>query len=189
MNPQSSSTLRASIQSIIFGFGRLALRCDFSKTKIQPLTHNCNIVSFGCISYTCPSEVLYQVAKVSAKFVRLFQLKILEPSGHFRPPPNTPSCQISHQPPPPIIMSVLKYAHCHHKVTAWLQNLSWNKPHEIADTLATRYTLRSGRYNWSATKKTNACSYVVGVVFSLIKSHLRANRPNPILLDWWKPPA
>src|SRR5882762_8974409 len=23
---------------IIFGFGRLALRCDFSKTKIQPLT-------------------------------------------------------------------------------------------------------------------------------------------------------
>ena len=23
---------------IIFGFGQLALRCDFSKTKIQPLT-------------------------------------------------------------------------------------------------------------------------------------------------------
>src|SRR5882762_3157787 len=25
---------------ILFGFGWLALRCDFSKTKIQPLTHS-----------------------------------------------------------------------------------------------------------------------------------------------------
>jgi hypothetical protein len=37
---------------IIFGFGRLALRCDFSKTKIQPLTPSEHAFSSGGIMAT-----------------------------------------------------------------------------------------------------------------------------------------
>src|ERR1700676_4842202 len=39
---------------IIFGFGQLALRCDFSKTKIQPLTIKLDKLgrSGGCLQST-----------------------------------------------------------------------------------------------------------------------------------------
>src|SRR5882762_1801965 len=42
---------------ILFGFGRLALRCDFSKTKIQPLTLFLTPISILSINIIVPELI------------------------------------------------------------------------------------------------------------------------------------